>query len=188
NKKVDTLDKFVGLKARTSGLIQTKTLEALGASPMTIAGTELAPALIRGTVDAVTTSLTYGWSQGFPDITSYAALWPITPGYFFSIIMNAKKFDSLPPDLQKVVLDVTNEIARQQIFAMNSQLATVIKAIGLTKCEIVYPAEAEINKAKDKVKGVRDEYVKVSGPVATDLLKAVDEAVAKYRTVIKSMQ
>ena len=186
-KKVDTVDKFSGLKARTSGLLQTKTLEALGASAMTIAGTELETALIQGTVDAITTSLTYGWGRGFTDICDYAALWPITPGYFFSLVMNGDKFDSLPSDLQQIMLDTTAEMSHRQIFAMNAQLGTAMKAIGLTKCEIVYPSDVETAKAKELVKVVRDDYIEVAGPDGQKILDVIDDAVAKYRALLESL-
>jgi len=184
---VDTVDKFSGLKARTSGLLQTKTLEALGASAMTIAGTELETALIQGTVDAITTSLTYGWGRGFTDICDYAALWPITPGYFFSLVMNGDKFDSLPSDLQQIMLDTTAEMSHRQIFAMNAQLGTAMKAIGLTKCEIVYPSDVETAKAKELVKVVRDDYIEVAGPDGQKILDVIDDAVAKYRALLESL-
>jgi len=56
-KEVNTLDDFKGLKVRVGGYLPTAGIKAMGASPVTIAGSELAPAMMAGTIDAVLTSL-----------------------------------------------------------------------------------------------------------------------------------
>jgi TRAP-type C4-dicarboxylate transport system substrate-binding protein len=179
---VDTVEKFKGLKARTSGIIQSKTLEALGASPVTIQVAELEQALFRGTIDILTTSLTYGWNRGFTDIVDSVTYWPgvITPGFSLPFIANAEKFDSLPPDLQQALIEATHEVGQEQHFAMNAQLIYVRKAIGL-ETEIVRASDAEIAKGIEATKGVADEWVAISGPDAPQLLSIVKEIVANYQ-------
>jgi TRAP-type C4-dicarboxylate transport system substrate-binding protein len=180
--KVDTVDKFRGLKIRTSGVSQTKTIEALGGSAVTIAAAELEASLQRGTVDVITTSLTYGWVHGFTDLTDSVAIWPfIVPGFSFPFVANAKAFDALPADLQKALVDATVEVGREQYLAMQSQLNYVIRAIEMSKSELVRPSAAEVAKGQGLVKGVRDEWLKIAGPNGPALLAIVDDVVAKYR-------
>jgi len=181
-RKVDTVEKFKGLKARTSGFIQTKTLEVLGASPVTISITELEQALYRGTVDAITTGLTYGWLHGLTDLCKYVNVWPmVTPGFTFPWVMNAEAFDSLPADLQKAIVDATEEATYLQYYGMICDRLYGLQGIAMTGCEIVNPSEAEIAKGKELTKPVRDEWLKIAGPYGAELLKYVDEDVANYR-------
>ena len=65
NKPVPTLESFKGLKIRTTGLVLTYSVELMGASPLSMAISELADALSRGTVDAVYTATTFGLGFGF---------------------------------------------------------------------------------------------------------------------------
>ncbi|MDP2931541.1 MAG: TRAP transporter substrate-binding protein DctP [Chloroflexota bacterium] len=181
-RNVNTVDAFKGLKLRTSGLIQTRTIEALGGSPVTMAITEVEDALFRGTVDGITTSLNYGWAHRLTDLTQYVAVWPIiTPGFTFPLIVNAKTYDSLPADLQKALVDASMEAAYAEYYGILSARLYAILGISMTKTQLVNPPDAEIAKAKDLTKGIRDEWLKIAGPDGPALLKIVDENVAKWR-------
>ncbi len=102
NKPIRTLEDLKGMKIRTGGGPQAATLKALGAVPVAISPPDVYTALERGTVDG----LTFPWeavkSFKVEEVTKYhnsAALW----GGPFYVVMNQKKWDSLPPDIQKIM-------------------------------------------------------------------------------------
>jgi TRAP-type C4-dicarboxylate transport system substrate-binding protein len=64
NKPIKTLADFKGVKMRASGRTQTSALRALGGSPLTLSVAEIEQALSRGTVDAITTSKSFGAERG----------------------------------------------------------------------------------------------------------------------------
>ena len=56
----------------------------MGASPLTIATTEILEALQRGTVDAIQTSRGWGMGFGLPDVATHVSIWrvqSIFPGH-----------------------------------------------------------------------------------------------------------
>ena len=51
---------------------------------------------IRGTVDAICTSKSYGAERGLIDLCKFASIWPVTPVFSQFIAVNAKVWDKLP--------------------------------------------------------------------------------------------
>jgi TRAP-type C4-dicarboxylate transport system substrate-binding protein len=138
--------------------------------------------LFRGTIDAITTSLTYGWNRGFADIVDSVTYWPqvITLGFSFPFIANLDSFNAMPPDLQQILVKVTHEVGREQHLAMQSQLLYVRRAID-KETTLIRAPEAEVQKALALTEGVADEWVAIAGPDAPELLRIVREIVADYR-------
>ncbi|MGB5984967.1 MAG: TRAP transporter substrate-binding protein DctP, partial [Desulfobacterales bacterium] len=100
-KEIKSLDDLQGMKIRVGGYLPTLGIKALGASPVTIAGSELAPAMMAGTIDGVLTSLGYGYSIGLAKVSEYFVLTPLSPTWTAVTLLNLKSFDELPEDLQQ---------------------------------------------------------------------------------------
>lgn len=181
--KLDTTDSFKGLKLRASGNTQKLAAQKLGANVVVIAASEIQNSLIRGTVDGIITTALYGRRTGLPDLCSYINIWPIGSGYPTTLAMNAKKFNSLPPDLQKVMKDVCTEIGHMETFAIGLEHMSAMTAIGASKTQIVEPSKAEYAKAVKLLAPVVDEWAKNSGPSAPKILEIASDAVSKYRAV-----
>ena len=90
NKPIRTLADFKGVKSRASGRTQTSALRDLGGSPLTLSMAEIEQALSRGTVDAITTSKSFGAERGLTQIAKYVSIWPITPIFPQVIAINVK--------------------------------------------------------------------------------------------------
>jgi len=175
NQAYKTVDDFEGIKIRTSGMLQTFTLELFGSSPLTIATAELSEALQRGTVDAIATSLHFGLGVGMADVTDYVNIWPVSSTFGGAIVVNTKSFDALPADLQQILRDISREAQGQIIFATDVNLRGTmsgIKAAGLT---IIVPDKAEIDKAITLTKPVVDKWLEVAGPYGPELLAIASE-------------
>ncbi|MBK8017144.1 MAG: TRAP transporter substrate-binding protein [Betaproteobacteria bacterium] len=107
SKQVKTLEDLRGLKIRAATRINARMLAALGATPVQMPLPQVAEALSKGVIDGAMVP----W-EGMPalklhEITKYHVEPPAgTPRFSNAIFlfgMNPAKYDSLPPDLKKVI-------------------------------------------------------------------------------------
>lgn len=181
-KKVTTLEDLKGLKIRVGGYLPTKGIKALGASPVTIAGSELAPAMMAGTIDAVLTSLGYGYSIGLAKVSDYFALTPLSPTWTAVTVMNKKKFDSLPPDLQKVIMDVGRELQQMVSLSTTAEYVMSVDTVDLSGVKRVQFNSEDQKKVLAKTKAVEKEWLKLAGSEGQKLLPLIKDAVSKHRS------
>jgi TRAP-type C4-dicarboxylate transport system substrate-binding protein len=183
-KDITKLDDLKGMKIRVGGYLPTQGIKALGASPVTIAGSELAPAMMAGTIDAVLTSLGYGYSIGLAKVSKTFTLTPLSPTWSAVTVMNLKAFNALPPDLQKVVLDVGRELQQMVSLSTTAEYMMSLDTVDLSGVKRTRFEEADLKEAIAKAKIVEEEWLKIDGPWKSkrpELLSAAKAAVAKYR-------
>lgn len=116
-----TLDDFKGLKIRSTAQMAT-LYKKLGATPVFIPMTEAYEGLQRGTADAVSAGLLHMESIRFQEVCKHLLLIEgigVNNAGFGTI--NLDRWNRLSPDIQKIVLDVSNEfpahLAHQMIFS-----------------------------------------------------------------------
>lgn len=101
-KPVKTLEDLAGMKLRSPGGQVAALVKTLGATPVTMAAPEVYNALERGVVDGTV----FPWEAIFgfklSEVLKHHTVANLYVSTFF-ITMNQKKYDSLPPDLKKVV-------------------------------------------------------------------------------------
>lgn len=183
-KNVTKLDDLKGMKVRVGGYLPTAGIKALGASPVTISGSELAPAMMAGTIDAVLTSLGYGYSIGLAKVSDYFALTPLSPTWTAVTLINAKTFDSLPPDLQEIVMQVGREIQQMVCLSTTAEYVMAMDTVDLSGVKRTHFEGEELKKAQEAAKIVEEEWLNVDGPwkdKRAEMLEAVKNAVANYR-------
>ena len=163
-KAVATVEDFKGFKIRTSGLITTLSMKLLGASPLTIPTAEIMEALSRGTVDAIQTSRGWGLGFGLPDACTHVSFWKFQSVFGGMLVVNKAKFDALPADLKKIVLDTGREMQGQTIFAAKVEELEAEVGLKVSRMKVTQPAPAEINKARELVRPAIDEWLKIAGP------------------------
>ena len=95
NKALRTLDDFKGLKIRQSGL-WVEGLKMLGASPVTMAGPEVVPAMERGVIDAAEfATVAQDFSMGLPQVAKYVHFPSVhQPGTYMELLINKKFMES----------------------------------------------------------------------------------------------
>ena len=107
NKQPKTLEDLRGLKIRAATRINARMLAALGATPVQMPLPQVAEALSKGVIDGAMVP----W-EGVPaiklqEIAKYHLEPPLGSPRFsntiFVVAMNPEKYDSLPPDLKKVI-------------------------------------------------------------------------------------
>jgi len=102
-EKPATLDNLNGLKVVVGSKITSEVAAALGGAPLAFPINQYYEVLQRGTADVVQV----GWTAFQPfklaEVTKYHLDVPLgsAPGYVF---MAKKKFDSLPPEVQKILM------------------------------------------------------------------------------------
>ena len=104
NKPVTTTD-FSGLKIRSSGIFEP-ILKRLGASTVTTAPGDIYTALEKGLVDGF--CYPYGpafMEKSWHEVIKYVVEPPLPYQTTGVLIANAKKWDSLPPEVRKEVMD-----------------------------------------------------------------------------------
>lgn len=111
NREINSVADFKGLKMRMPGL-GGRVLEALGGTPVLLAGGEIYTGLERGVIDATEWVGPYhDYIMGFHEITKYYYYpgWH-EPGTAFEFFVNKEAYEALPPDLQTIVEVATHYI------------------------------------------------------------------------------
>ena len=144
-KEIGSLADLKGMKVRVGGYLPTMGIKAMGASPVTIAGSELAPAMMAGTIDGVLTSLGYGYSIGLAKVSKHFTLTPLSPTWTATTVINRKKFASLPKDLQQVLMEVGNELQQMVNYSTTAEYVMSIDTVDLSgiKCNTLPDADAK---------------------------------------------
>jgi len=108
NKKVATPEDMAGMKFR-SGLIYDAFLKSLDAVPVTVTFPEIYTSLERKLVDGFSWPMEGVSQYGWLEVTKYCIDHPFYTGDFVFLV-NHKRFNKLPKDLQQVLIDVVKEL------------------------------------------------------------------------------
>ena len=105
-KQVKVLEDLNGLKIRAATPMLTTMVKTLGAVPVSIPAPDTYTALERGTVDGTI----FPWEAISSFKIAEVLKWHVSSGLYVAPLftfMNQKKYDSLPPDLRKVIDDLS---------------------------------------------------------------------------------
>jgi TRAP-type transport system periplasmic protein len=183
-KRVATLEDLKGMKIRTTGL-STKIVECLGGSPVGMSQPETYEALSKGVVDATMCPIETlkGWKQGeaISFVTDSTCIGYTTAMF---VVMNNKKWESLPADIQQIFNDVSKEwiVKHGQAWDQADQEGRdFIKSLTPPR-EIVSLSAEEQAKWKKAVEPVLASYVtaaKAKNLPGDAFLKDIEDSVAK---------
>ncbi len=111
---------FAGLKIRGNTPVSTDALKALGAAPVGMAAAEVYAAIERGTVDGAATGLGTIASRKWFEVSKYAtftassySVWPV--------MINAKRWESLPADVRTALQEAATAIEGELIAAVEKE-------------------------------------------------------------------
>lgn len=182
-KKITSLDDIQGMKMSVAGgFYGNMGVKAWGGSAVAITSAELAPAMMTGTVDAVLTSLGYGYSIGLAEVSDYYTLTPLNPTWTAMTVINRKTFESMPEDLQKTLMDVGRELQRMVSLSTTAEYVMSLDTVALSGVERKALPKAEYEKALEKAKVVEEKWLEETGKKGEEMLKAVRGAVEDYRS------
>lgn len=180
-KPITKLADMKGLKFRVHSTLAGEGIKRMGGSPISIAASEVPAAIKSGVADGSTLSLFYGYQIGMADVAKNFVYSPLAPGWTASTIMNAKKFDALPADLKKILMEVGQEVGRMDAVALTGEQSMGEEVAKLAGVKISNFEPAEQKTIQELIKPLEDEWLKTAGPLGPQLLSAIHDAVAKFR-------
>jgi TRAP-type C4-dicarboxylate transport system substrate-binding protein len=182
-KPVKSLDDMKGMKIRGTGL-SLKIVTALGGTAVGMPQPDTYEALQKGVVDATLCPIETlkGWKQGevISSITDARAVGYTTAMF---VTMNSKKWESLPPDIQKVFTEVSTEWVARHGQAWDQADTDGRRFVIDLKREVISLSPEEQQRWKLAVQPVVDAYVKAAKEKnlpGEQFLKDVQDLIAKY--------
>ncbi len=156
---VSTLDDLKGKKIRATGLA-AKIVTAFGGAPVGTTMPETYDALRTGVADGAMAPVESlkGWKWGevvSSTTLNYASAY--STGMF--VIMNKEKWAALPPDVQKVFTEVSQEWVSKQGQTWDEIDAEGLEFIKAKGSKVITLSPEEDAKWAEKVKPLLDEYV-----------------------------
>jgi TRAP-type transport system periplasmic protein len=159
-KPVRTLEDLKGLKIRATGRLGD-IVKSLGATPMPIEMVDMYESLRRGVVDGNLGSAEQleGFKVG--ELLKYVVPSYKTGGcYGFYVMMSKQKWDALPPDMQKLFTEVSNEYKDKWGVAFNSIDVGGIEFLKKNGGQLLPLSEAESARWVKAVQPVIADYKK----------------------------
>jgi len=185
NKKpVKTLDELKGVKIRSTGTV-AKIVGALGGTPVAMPMPETYDALSKGIAEGVMCPVEalQGWKLGEVvkyTTQNYGSAYSI--GFF--IVMNKDRWNSLPPDVQKIIEAVNQEFIVKQCRVWDEIDASGMEFAKKMGDQFVPLSSDEDQKWAKAVQPVFDDYVKAmkeKGLPGEDALKFCKEELQKLQ-------
>jgi TRAP-type C4-dicarboxylate transport system substrate-binding protein len=172
---VKTLEDMKGLSLRASGGA-AQILKAWGANPVGMPMPATVEALQKGTVKGLFSSLEVMKDFKFAEYCKYVTMTE-TVIYPFAVIMNKQKWNSLPADVQKVMMDLKEEQALWTGTYMDDQIK---KAIAWSKeannVEFISFSAEEKAKWDSKLEFITENWIKKAtekGLPAEEIIKDI---------------
>ena len=187
-KPVKTLEDLKGMKIRSTGF-SAKVVSALGGVPVAMPQGETYEALSKGIADGTIGPIEVlkGWKQG-EVIKSTTDCFDVGYTTAFFVVMNLKKWNSLPPDARKVFEDVSREwidVHGNAWDEADKEGRAFTKGLGN---QIIPLSAQESARWKKAVRPTIEEYVKDAEKKGAQGRKSVKEAealIAKHRKQVK---
>jgi TRAP-type transport system periplasmic protein len=180
-RPIKSLADLKGMKVRINGAIIGQTVKELGMVPVLMPPNEVVEAMGRGTIDATTTVPAAVVDFGIDRVTSHDYLLPLGAGPL-AVLMNRKKFDSLPKPAQDVIAKYSirwiDGTYVRELGQYNDELIAKFKVD--PKRTVTPPSQADIASLQPVYQKVTAEWLAKS-PGNAELLGKVRELLAKIR-------
>lgn len=182
-KQIKVLGDIGGLRMRSTGL-SSKVVKALGGSPVAMPKGEEYDALRKGAVDGTTCGFCGLDGYRVAEVTKYC-LWVPEAGYSTVkfVVMNKKKWNSLPPDIQKIFTEVSEEwidVTGKMWARMDKSGYQFSKKFGLIHFS---PKPDEAARWIKALQPLYDEYIKTmeaKGLPGKEILEYRQQLIEKY--------
>jgi TRAP-type C4-dicarboxylate transport system substrate-binding protein len=174
-KPVRTLEDLKGMRIRTPSRAQSAQLTALGATPVDMPVTQIYNALERGVIDATMIPLSAMIDFKLLEVVKYLTVDAPLGRSPFLVAMQRKRYESLSPDLKKIIDDTTGlqmSLGGARSYDKKNQLAL---AEAKKSREVIPLASAEANRWLQIFKKVAQEQaaeVDKKGLPGTALVRA----------------
>lgn len=158
-KPINTLDDLKGLKFRTASPYVTEALKIFGATPISMPITETYTALERGVVDGTVAPWEGLGIFKLDDLTKFAVevdFYTMT----MMVVMNKRKYDSLPDDAKKAIDETTGLVMSTAAGKAFDDTDEPFRQRALKKgIKVTTLSDSEMNRLKDLAKPLREEWI-----------------------------
>lgn len=180
-KPVYKLEDINGMQIRATGLT-AETLQLAGAVPVGMPQSEAYEALSKGIVSGNLAPLEVlkTWKHG--EVTRYVTRTPFMYNTLFYVTMNLKKWNSIPEDLQQVIIDTTLKFQDEVgIGLWDRQNEEALKwAIEEEGMEIIELSEEEMARWIKAVEPMLDKYIEEKGEAGRKAIDVAKRLAEKY--------
>jgi TRAP-type C4-dicarboxylate transport system substrate-binding protein len=174
-QKVEKLDDLKGRKIRTWNPPQVDMLKLFGASPMSIDPAEVLMALQRKVVDGAITSALSANDWKAYDIVKFGFMLNFTMAHQFTFA-NAAAFNALPADMQKLVVDKSQEWAPRYYRESEATDQSARQNMQKNGVTLVDPKPEDVKRARELLHPMWNAWADKNGSVAKELLGKVSAA------------
>jgi TRAP-type C4-dicarboxylate transport system substrate-binding protein len=159
-KPVKSLEDLKGLRIRCTGT-SAKIVQALGATPVAMSKGEQYDAMSRGTVDGTVAPPNELLIWKVAEVAKYFDVYP-KAGYVttFAVVMNKAKWNSLPPDIQKVFTETSEAMPEKIGKAWNDVEMEGIKYGKKVGHKFIFITPEEGARWDNALKPLLDDYLK----------------------------
>ena len=169
-------------KIRANNPIEASTLAKLGMYSVVLPLGRTPEAISRGTIDGAATAAAPLTEFGLGRVVTYHYYLRLGSSVL-SILMNRKKFESLPTAGQDVIHKYSGEWSAERFVkgyeVYNANLLEQLKSDPLRK--VIFPSQSEIEVAEEAFRAVRAEWADAT-PHHRQLLNAVETEILKFRS------
>jgi len=161
-----------GLKIRVpGGPVAAETLKNLGGSGTSIPGPELPTALQQKVVDGMVIVPLYVYDNKLPIKTQ--SLYPLI-SYVMPIMISMEKFESLPEDLQEILVETGKDLEVYADELVREEGADVFEKLEEEQgVKTYYPSDNEIAEWKEATKDIYDNFSEEE-PRAVELIEEAE--------------
>jgi len=163
SKPVTSLEDFRGLKLRSSSRTTAKTLEALGATPVSMPPAQMTESISKGVLDGALVSWEVVPPTKLDEVTqhhsNFAKGLPALGYTILSVLMNQQRYDALPDDL-KAILDKHSGMALVERFGREWDKYTDAAKEAVPSDKHFAVDDAEYARWQDAVQSVAVDWVK----------------------------
>lgn len=159
-KEVKVPDNLKGLKIRTAGGLQTITAQVLGAVPVSKSPTELYEAMQHGVVDGAIFPVHSLAPYKIDELAKFATNGSNVGSLGFTLSINEKLWQTLPPDIQKAMMQA-GDFASENIG----------KAMDTNRAKQLQDASAKGMKTYNLTADEKKKWVDAMVPVEQDWIK-----------------
>jgi TRAP-type transport system periplasmic protein len=146
---IHTLEDFEGKRLRVHNPQTAALMEVLGAQPTPMTMTEIMPALQRGVIDGLFTSVCVGGAFEFPRVAPNVQDWLIGPITGWAILINADVWEELPDDIREQMQGAMADLQKEAFGSYNDYVERAlagIEAFGVTPWTAPEDERARLNE------------------------------------------
>lgn len=154
-KRIETIEDFQGVKMRVVAGIGSELMTRLGASTVTMPGSEVFTSLDKGVVDATQWgTLSMNDDMGFHDVTSFQ----LAPGFYSlpaaDFAVNLDTWNALSPDMQAQIEMAVRDLNYDMIARTRLADQEVMEKVAVGEIELIDWSEEERRKFREQARTV----------------------------------